>query len=163
MKIKWTKLPSTHRYDHSTKKWYDTLCTFQTIYYFHKIQVWQEPDYSWSFSAGKKRSKVGQFQTHSAAKRAAVKCYEEWLSTSLCAHPLELQSMIPTMKVVTYKDNARSIDFFLKEKLDNSRKIRLEKWLKEIGVTTTLNLTNGKVAVPLEVLEKLRSQLSSKF
>lgn len=127
------------------------------------MQVWQEPSCSWSFSMGNKRSKVGQFQTHSAAKRAAVKCYEGWLSTSLCAHPLELHSMTPTMKVVTYKDNARSIDFFSKEKLDNSRKIRLEKWLKEIGVTTTLNLTNGKVAVPLKVLEKLRSQLSSKF
>lgn len=69
MRIKWQKLKTTVRYN--GKKPYNTLCTFVGYYLFHKMQVWQEPDFSWSFSAGVKRSRIGQFQTYKAAMRAA--------------------------------------------------------------------------------------------
>lgn len=47
-----------------------------------------------------------------------------------------------------------------KEKLDIRRKNELEYWLKENNIPVTLELTNGKVLVPLDVLEELKNRLN---
>lgn len=48
----------------------------------------------------------------------------------------------------------------LKEKLDIRRKNELEYWLEGNNIPATLELTNGKVLVSLDVLEELKNRLN---